>query len=99
MLDVGAGEACGFLPPIPRRQVEIFGAPEMSDAAALVSFFHAGPEAVELLLELISFVEQNRGSRDEIEDATVGTGDRTKKLPTGKNVDATGANGGFHDLL
>ena len=49
VLDIRAGKRCGFLPPIFRREVEIFGADEIADAAALVGFVDAGPEAVEFL--------------------------------------------------
>ncbi len=87
------------MPPIFRGQVEIFGADEIADAAALVGFCDAGPEAVEFLLELIGFVEQNCGAGNEIEDGAVGSGDRGIKLPAGKNVDAAGADGGFDDFF
>ena len=99
MLDIGAGKRCGFLPPIVRRQVEIFGTDQIADAAALVGLGDAGPEAVEFLLELIGLVEQNRGAGNEIEDGAVGSGDRGIKLPAGKNVHSTGADGGFDDLF
>ena len=56
------GRVRGFLPPIVGRQIKIFGTNEIADAAALVGFFDASPEAVELLLELIGFVEQNGGA-------------------------------------
>ena len=64
-----------------------------------MGFGDASPEAVELLLELIGFVEQNGGARDEIEDGAVGSGDGRIKLPAGKNVDAAGADGGFDDFF
>src|SRR5271168_1484180 len=95
MLDVCAGEGCGPLPPNVRRQIEIFGANQIADSAALMSFLDTSPEAVEFLLELIGLVEQNCGARDQIEDSAVGSGDRGIKLPSGKDVDSTGADGGF----
>ena len=99
MLDVGAGKRRGFLPPSFGRQIEIFGADKIADAAALVDFGDAGPEAIEFLCELIGFVEENRGLRDEIEDGAVGSGDGSVELPAGENVEATGADGGFDDLF
>ena len=62
MFNVCAGECGGFPPPIVRRNVEIFGTNQVSDAAALVGLGNAGPEAVELLFELIGFVEENGGA-------------------------------------
>ena len=38
-----------FLPPVVGSEIEIFGADEIADAAALVDFFDAGPEAVEFV--------------------------------------------------
>ena len=99
VFDIGAGKSRGFLPPIVRRQIEIFGTNQIADAAALVGFVDAGPEAVELLLELIGFVEENGGARDEIEDGAVGSGDGRVELPAGKNVDSAGADGGFDDFF
>ena len=60
VLDVGAGKRCGFLPPIVRRQKEIFGPDQIAHAAALVGFFDAGPEAVEFLSEFFGLVGQDR---------------------------------------
>jgi hypothetical protein len=62
MLDVGAGEGGGFFPPIVRREVEVFRADEVADAAALVGFGDAGPEAIEFRLELFGLVEKNGGA-------------------------------------
>ena len=64
-----------------------------------MGFGDAGPEAVEFLLELIGLVEEDRGARDEIENSAVGSSDRRIKLPAGKNIDSTGADGGFDDLF
>ena len=87
MFDIGAGEVGCFLPPIVGRKIEIFGTDQIADAAALVGFRDAGPEAVEFLVELIGFVEENGGAGNEIEDGAVGTGDGGVELPAGKNVD------------
>src|SRR5208282_6779871 len=99
MLDVCAGQGCGPLPPSVRRQIEIFGANQVADSAALVSFVDAGPEAVEFLLELIGFVEQDCGAGNQIEDSAVGSGYGGIKLPSGKNVDSAGADCGFDDFF
>src|SRR5712671_7359452 len=64
-----------------------------------MSFSDASPKALEFLFELIGFVEQNGGARNEIEDGVVGAGDRREKLPPGKNVEATRANGSFDDFF
>src|SRR5258706_9886576 len=99
MFDVRAGECCGFLPPVVRGQVEIFGADEVADAAAFVGFGDSGPEAVKLLLEQFGFVKHDGGAGDEVEDGAVGAGDGSVKLPAGKNVQSSGAHGGFHNFL
>jgi hypothetical protein len=56
VFEVGAGESCGFLPPVFWRQVKILGANQISYAAAFVGFVNASPEAIELLLELIGLI-------------------------------------------
>ena len=94
-----AGKSFGFAPPILWREVEIFGADKVADAAALVGFGDAGPEAVEFLFELVGLVEKNRGAGNQIENGAVGSGDGSVKLPAGKDVDAAGADGGFDDLF
>src|SRR5216684_1252458 len=99
MLYVGAGKSGGSCPPIFRGQVEIFWTDEIADAAALVGLGDAGPEAVEFFPEQIGFVEQNGAAGEEVEDGAVGAGDGGIKLPSGENVDAAGADGGFDDFL
>ena len=59
----------------------------------------ASPEAVEFFFELMGLVEENSGARDEIEDGAVGSGDGGIKLPAGKNVESTGADGGFDNFF
>ena len=99
MLDVGAGEGRDFLPPIVGRQIQIHGAHEIADAAALVSFFDAGPEAVEFGAQQIGLVEQHGRVGKQIEDGAVGAGDGSVKLPAGENGDSAGAHGGFDDFF
>jgi len=99
VLDIGAGKCGGFLLPIVGRQIKIFGTNQIADAAAFVGFGDAGPEAVEFLLELVGFVEQDCGPRNQIEDGAVGAGNRRIKLPAGEDVDSAGANGGFDDFF
>jgi hypothetical protein len=82
MLDVGAGRR-EFFAPIVGREVEILGADEIADAAALVGFFDAGPEAVEFLLELIGSSSRT-AAREEIEDGAIGSGDGSVELPAGE---------------
>src|SRR5258708_14865098 len=99
VFDVRAWEGRDFLPTVAGSHVEIFGADEIADTAALVGFRDAGPEAVKLLLEQFGFVKHHGSAGDEIEDGAVGACDGRKKLPPGKNVEATGANGGFHNFF
>ncbi len=99
MFDIGAGEIRGFLPPVFRRQVEILGTNQIAYSAALVGFLNASPEAVEFLLELIGFVEQDRGAGSQIEDGAVGSGYGRVELPAGENVDSPGADCGFDDFF
>src|ERR1700678_1099071 len=99
MFDVCAGERGGFFPPCIGRDVEIFGANEITDAATFVGFSHASPEAVEFLREWAGFVVQNSGARDEIEDGAGGSSDWGIELPARENVDASGADGGFDNLF
>ena len=80
-------------------KIQICGADEIADAAAFVGFFDAGPEAVEFGAEQVGFVEQDRGVRQQIEDGAVGSGDGSVELPTGKDGDAAGADGGFDDFF
>src|ERR1700678_623301 len=99
VLDIGAGESRGFLPPCVWRNVEIFGAHQVADAAAFVDFGDASPEAIELLLELIGLVEENRGSRDEIENGVVSSGNGSIKLPAGEDIESPGADRGFDNFF
>ena len=99
MFEVGAGERRDFLPPVVRRQIQICGADEIADAAALVGFFDARPEVVEFGAEQVGFVEQDGGVGQQIEDGAVGSGDRGVELPAGKDGDAAGAHGGFDDFF
>ena len=99
VFDIGSGERRDFLPPIVWRQIQIHGADEIADAAALVGFFDAGPEAVELGAQQVGFVEQHGGVRKQIEDGAVGAGDGSVKLPAGKDGHAARAHGGFDDFF
>ena len=72
------------------RQVEIFGANEIADAAALV-------RGVDLLPPLVSFVagdgglvEEHGRSGHQREEIVAATGDGRIHLPSGKNGDAAG---------
>ena len=64
-----------------------------------MSFFDAGPEAVEFGAEQIGLVEQHGGVGKQIEDGAVGAGDGGVELPAGENGDAAGADGGFDDFF
>ncbi len=99
MFDIGSGERGDFLPPVVGRKIQIDGAHEIADAAALVGFFDAGPEAVELGAEQIGFVEQHGGVGQQIEDGAVGSSDGCVELPSGKHRDAAGADGGLDDFF
>ena len=48
---------------------------------------------------MIGLVEENGGARHEIEDGSIGSGDGSVELPSGKDVEATGADGGFDDFF
>ncbi len=93
------GSAAVFGHQSSGAQVEILGANEVSDAAALMDLLNAGPEAVEFLAELIGFVEKNRSTRDEIEDGAVGSGDRGVKLPAGKDIHSCRTNRSLDDFF
>ena len=95
VLEVCAGKRGCFFPPVVWSDVEIFGPDEIADSAAFVSFGDAGPEAVELLTELVGFVEQDRCAGDEIKDGVVSAGDGSVELPAGEDVEAASADGGF----
>src|SRR5208282_6262780 len=99
MLDVCAGKGCYLSRPVVWRQIEIVGAHEVADTAALMGILNAGPETIEFLVELIGFVEKNRSTRNEVDNSAVGTGDGRVKLPAGKNVDSARTDGGFHDFF
>ena len=99
MFHIRSGERRDFLPPVVGRKIQIHGAHEIADAAALVGFFDAGPEAVELGAEQIGFVEQDGGVGKQIEDGAVGSGDGRVKLPSGKHRDAAGAHRGLDDFF
>ena len=88
MFDIGSGERRDFFPPVVGRQIQIHGAHEIADAAALVGFFDAGPEAVEFGAEQIGLVEQDGGVGKQIENGAVGSRDRSVELPAGENGDA-----------
>ena len=64
-----------------------------------MSFFHAGPEAIELGAEKIGFVEQDGRVRKQIENTAVSSGDGSVELPAGKDGDAAGADGGFDNFF
>jgi hypothetical protein len=57
VFDIGAGKGGDFPPEILWGQVQIFGADEISYAAAFVRFLNAGPDAVEFLLDLFRLVD------------------------------------------
>ena len=99
VLNVGSGKCGDLLPPRIRRQVQIFRADEIADAAAFMHVAHALPEAIELLAQLIRFVEKNRRARKQIEDGAVSSGDGSVELPAGKRRDSAGAHGRFDDFL
>src|SRR5579864_1124602 len=99
MLHVRTRKTCDFFPPVVRRKIQVHGANEVADAAALVSFFDAGPEAVELGAQQVRLVEQYGRVRKEIEDGAVGAGHWSVKLPAGKNRDSAGANRGLDYLF
>ena len=60
---------------------KIDGPHQIADAAALVGFFDAGPEAIELGAQQFGFVEQHGGVRKQIENGAIGAGDGRVKLP------------------
>src|SRR5579863_9931988 len=72
---------------------------QIADAASFVSFFHAGPEAIELGAQYIRFIEQDHGVWQKIKDAPVGTGHRSEKFPAGKHGDSAGPYGSLYDFF
>jgi hypothetical protein len=51
------------------------------------------------MFKLVGFVEQNRGARKQIEEAAIGSGDRSVKLPARKYCHSTGTDCGFDRIL
>ncbi len=86
-------------PPVVRRQIKIVGADKVADAAALVGFVDASPEAFKFLAKLIGFVEQDSCAWKEIEDGAVGSGHGGVKLPAGKDCDPASAYRGFYNFF
>ena len=99
MLNVGAGEGRDFLPPAIGGKIQVHGTNEISDAATLVSFLHARPEAIEFEAQQIGFVEQHGRVGKQIEDGTVGPGHGGVELPARKNRDSAGAHRGIDNFF
>src|ERR1700719_3576755 len=99
MLDVCSGEGRDLLPPVVWRKIQIYGTHKIANAATLVRFFDAGPEAVKFTTQQIRFVEQDGRVRKQIEHGAVGAGYRGVELPPGENGDSAGAYRGLDDLF
>jgi len=99
VLDIRARKATDFLPPIIRRQIQILRTNKISHPAALVHFANPTPEAVQFMFKLIGFVEQNRRAGKQIEQAAIGSSNRSVKLPAGKHRHPTGADCGFDHIF
>ncbi len=64
-----------------------------------MSFFDAGPEAVEFGAKEIGFIEYDGSVGKQIEDCAVGSGHGRVKFPAGKNRDSAGAHRGLDDFF
>src|SRR5438445_13604008 len=99
MLDVGTGKGGHFLPPVLRLKVQIFGTHHIADAATLVHFGDASPEAVELLPELVGLVEKYCSAGQEVEHGVIPACDGSVKFPARKSCNPSGADGGFDNFF
>src|ERR1700761_8592061 len=70
-----------------RANVDVFRADEIADATALVTLFHLVPPAIDLVANHCGFFDKKHGMLHEVEQAMLGSGNRGKELPAGKDAD------------
>ena len=81
-------------------QIDVFRTDERADSGALMALLDLVPPAVNLVADHGRLVNEERAARQEREQRALGAGDGRKKLPSGKDADATGRCGlGGHLLV